>query len=57
MGLSADRGPPTGEIPCPPVEETWLTDFMKPFDETTLLDTLTSQEAVLRIQKQADESM
>ena len=57
MVLIAEKGRPIEEIPCQPVDETWLTDFMKPFDETTLLDTLTSQEAVLRIQKQADESM
>ena len=55
--LLAERG--RGEItgvPCAPVAESWLTDFMKPFDENTLLDTLASQEAVLAIQALADQS-
>ena len=44
------------EIDCPPVSESWLTDFMKPFDEADVLDTLASQAAVLRIQQMADTS-
>ena len=36
------------------VGESWLTDFMKPYDEAAVLDTLASQEAVLRIQAAAD---
>ncbi|MBQ8953598.1 MAG: Gfo/Idh/MocA family oxidoreductase [Clostridia bacterium] len=54
--LLAEKGRPIEEIACLPVEENWLTDFMKPYDETALLDVLASQEAALRIQKLADES-
>ncbi|MBQ2955908.1 MAG: Gfo/Idh/MocA family oxidoreductase [Clostridia bacterium] len=43
------------EISCEPVEETWLTDFVKPFDAAALRDVLASQEAVLTIQKAADD--
>ena len=55
--LLAEKGKSAIEtIECPPVDETWLTDFMKPFDEAALRDTFASQEAVLRIQKLADET-
>ncbi len=54
--LIAEKGEAIREIDCPPVSENWLTDFMKPFDEAAVLDTLASQEAVLKIQKLADES-
>ena len=52
--LLAEKGKDIVEIDCPPVGESWLTDFMKPFDEAAVLDTLASQEAVLRIQQMAD---
>ncbi len=42
------------KVACEPVGESWLTDFMKPYDEAAVLDTLASQEAVLRIQAAAD---
>ena len=54
--LIAEKGRDIEEIACPPVSENWLTDFMKPFDEVAVLNTLASQEAVLKIQKMADES-
>ena len=54
--LLAEKGRDIEEIACPPVSENWLTDFMKPFDEAELLNTLASQEAVLKIQKMADET-
>ena len=54
--LIAEKGRDIEGIACPPVSENWLTDFMKPFDEAAVLFTLASQEAVLKIQKMADES-
>ena len=42
------------EIDCAPVEENWLTDFVKPYSEEEVLDILASAEAVLRIQQAAD---
>ena len=43
------------EIDCEAVTDTWLTDFVKPFDAAALKDVLASQEAVLTIQKAADD--
>ena len=43
-------------IPCAKVEDNWLTDFVKPFDAAAVLDVLSSSEAVLRIQRIADEA-
>lgn len=54
--LLAEKGKDIVEIDCPPVSESWLDDFMKPFDEAAVLDTLASQEAVLKIQQMADTS-
>jgi len=55
--LLAARGSDRIEaLGCPRVTENWLTDFMTPFDEAALLNTLASQEAVLKIQRLADEA-
>ena len=54
--LLAEKGKDIVEIDCPPVSESWLDNFMKPFDEAAVLDTLASQEAVLKIQQMADTS-
>ncbi len=43
-------------IPCAKVKDNWLTDFVKPFDAAAVLDVLSSSEAVLRIQRMADEA-
>lgn len=42
------------EIACEPVQENWLTDFMKPYDAAAVESVLTSTEAVLSIQQAAD---
>ncbi len=54
--LIAEKGRDIEEIACPTVSDNWLTDFMKPFSEEALLDTLASQQAVLEIQQLADAS-
>ena len=43
------------KIPCRPVEENWLTDFMKTYDQAAVEDVLTSQRATLTLQRAADE--
>ena len=43
------------KIPCRPVEENWLTDFMKPYDQAAVEDVLMSQRATLTLQRAADE--
>ncbi len=43
-------------IPCQPVTECWLDDFIKPYDASSVEDVLISSEAVLRIQRAADDA-
>jgi predicted dehydrogenase len=43
-------------IACEPVTECWLDDFIKPYDASAVEDVMISSEAVLTIQRAADEA-
>ena len=44
------------EIECAPVSETWLDDFVKPYDEAAVEDIIASCRAALTIQQAADKA-
>ena len=44
------------EMECAPVNETWLDDFVKPYDEAAVEDIIASCEAALLIQQAADRA-
>jgi len=44
------------EIACTPVTECWLDDFIRPYDASAVKDVMISSEAVLKIQRAADEA-